>query len=357
MLLLIAAIVGTGPPSTLAEGVHMAAALDPETILFGRGSDLFIVDAGTGLTVPWVPSWSPADGGWEEDGGFYSILVSPDGARVFLAVSVYLPEVFEVPEGADAMRSAFLGIIAGSDGSGAMPVLVGMAVGGGPFYAFTSDPQLLAGSPMFDCEPSPVGYSELLFRPFENGNGASPNAVDAVTGEPVVLDIAGIGDCFRKCPYSDFFSIGNNCYGEYEFGSFDEPGVTGTWRTPAGHDSDFRGWVLPDAVLLGLDGTPLLLSVDGSTVSPALPFLPDVRAWLPDGSYILAIDGKPGSLHHALVDWESGEVEIMSTFETPSGLDRGRLSPMPGSAGVFFVSQDGELIYLPLGQPHGGPAS
>ncbi len=347
VILALAMPADPGMPVVLADGVDRAAALDSATILFGRGPDLFTVDVGSGLTVPWVPSWSPGEDGWTEDGGFYSILVSPDGARVFLAVSVYLPEDFEVPEESAGMRSAFLGVIAGSDGSGAIPVLVGIAAGGGPSYAFTSDSRLLAGSPMFDCTPSPEGYSELLRRGFESAH-ADPNAVDAVTGEPVRLDIAGMGDGFWKCPYSDFFRIENNWYEEHEFGSFDGPGVLGTWRTPAGHASDFRGWVLPDAVLLGFDGTPLLLSVDGSTASPDLPFLPDPRAWLPDGSYILAIEGEAGSLHHALVDWESGEVEIMSTFETPPGQDGGHLSPMPGSDGVFFVSQDGELTYLPL---------
>lgn len=347
ILIVFAATADPGVPVVLADGVDLAAALDSATILFSRGSDLTTVDIRTGLISPWKPSWSPEEGGWSDDGGYYSILASPDGEKVFLTRSVYLPETFEVPEESAGMRSAFLGIIAGSDGSGAMPVLVGIAAGGGPSYAFTSDSHLLAGSPMFDCDPSPEGYSELLRSGFE-GAHVSPNAVDAVTGEPVNLDIAGMGDGFRECPYSDYFRIENNWYEEHEFGSFDESGILGMWRTPSGHTSDYRGWVLPDAVLLGLDGVPLLLSVDGSTASPDLPFLPDPRAWLPDGSYILSIDGETGALHHALVDWESGEVDFISTFETPPGLVRGDLSPMPGSDGVFFVSEEGKLIYLPL---------
>ncbi len=348
MILCIAAIAAAGIPVTLADGVGLAAALDSVTILFSRGPDLFTADVGSGLLAPWIPSWSPMDGGWAEDGGFYSILVSPDGDRVFLARSVYLPEVFEVPEEYGGMRSAFLGIIAGKDGSGAMPVLVGVAAGGGPSYAFTSDSRLLAGSPMYDCEPSPEGYSELLLRAFESRTGTSPNAVDALTGEPVQLDIAGIGDGFWKCPCSDFFRIENNYYEEHEFGSFAEPGVIGAWSTPAGSSSDFMGWVLPDAVLVGLDGAPFLLSVDGSTRRSGLPFLPIPVAWLQDGSYLLAFDGRPGMLYHATIDWDSGEVGWISVFETPAGCEGRRLSPMPGSGGAFFVQGDGGLIYLPL---------
>lgn len=348
ILLALSAAASPGVPVVLAEGVDRAAALDSTTVLYSRGPDLFTVDVGSGLTTPWVPSWSPAEDGWTEDGGFFDILVSPDGSRVFTAVSVRLPETFEVPEGYGGMRSAFLGMIAGSDGSGAMPVLVGVAAGGGPSYAFTSDSRLLAGSPVFDCAPTPEGYSGLLRRGFGGEPGSHPNAVDAATGEPVVLETAGIGDGFWKCPYSDCFRIENNWYEEHEFGSFVESGVTGVWRTPEGGASDFRGWVLPDAVLLGLDGAPLLLFVDGSTCSPGLPFLPDPRCWLPDGSYLFTEDGRPGVLHHATIDWDSGEVGWISAFEEPPGLGGGHLSPMPGSDGVFFVSGDSELCYLPL---------
>jgi hypothetical protein len=341
----------SGAPAVLATGAGSAIALDRHTILCaGAGRKLYTVDVATGEATPWILSWSPEEDGWLTDGGIYEMEVSPDGRWVCLALSVNLPDRCEFPPGMEGMRSPIVGILAESDGSGARPVFMGVAVGGGPDYAFTTDSRFLAGSPMFACEPTPEDYSLFAASYWDDPAAGFCNAVETATGDRRTLDTAGIGDGFWKCPYSDNFRIENNWYEVHDFGSFQEPGILGHWETPPGCSSRFYGWVLPDAVLIASDDTRLLLSVDGTTREVGIP--PDlvIEAWLPDGSYLYSMEGRPDTIRHARIDWESSVIEDLGSFDLPPELSGLMMVPMPGSEGVFILGRrdTGNLYYFEI---------
>jgi hypothetical protein len=227
---------------------------------------------------------------------------------------------------------------------------MGVAVGGGPDYAFTTDSRFLAGSPMFACEPTPEDYSLFAASYWDDPAAGFCNAVETATGDRRTLDTAGIGDGFWKCPYSDNFRIENNWYEVHDFGSFQEPGILGHWETPPGCSSRFYGWVLPVAVLVASDDTRLLLSVDGTTREVGIP--PDlvIEAWLPDGSYLYSMEGRPDTIRHARIDWESSVIEDLGSFDLPPELSGLMMVPMPGSEGVFILGRrdTGNLYYFEI---------
>lgn len=348
-LLVLIAAIRSGAPAALAEGTGSAIPLDRSTILCaGAGGMLFTVDVSTGEVEPWMMSWSPYDDGWLADGGIYEMEVSPDGRWVCLALSVGLPGSCELPPDMEGMRSPFVGVLAGSDGSGARPVFMGVAAGGGPDYAFTTDSRLLVGSPMFACEPTPEGYSLFAASFLATPAAGFCNAVETATGDRRTLDTAEIGDGFWKCPYSDFFRIENNWYEVHDFGSFREPGILGHWETPDGFESRFYGWVLPDAVLIASGDTRLLLSVDGTTREVGIPPGLVIEAWLPDGSYLYSMEGRPETIRHARIDWDSSSIEDLGSFDLPPELSGLMMVPMPGSEGVFILDRwdTGNLYYF-----------
>jgi hypothetical protein len=350
-LLILSTVLQPVVPVTLAGEVYLASPLDSTTILFSTTSGtLLTADVTTGAIEPWNLSWSPDDYGWVSDGAVYDISVSPDGQWVCVAKAVYLPENYALPEDLYGMRSAFIGIIAKRDGSEAWPAFMGVAAGGGPEYAFTEDSRLLLGSPMFPCEPTPEGYS--LFAKSEwNKPPVEPfNSIRIPTGERIMLEFPDISDGFWKCPYSDYFRVENNWYEVHNLASFREPEILSSWETPAGRNSRFLGWVLPDAVLLTVGQSQLLLFVDGTEREVEFPFQMIPEAWLPDGSYLYTEDSDTEQLHHAEINWDTCEISELGVFYLPVEMEGQRLVPMPGSRGVFCVDawETGNLYYIEL---------
>lgn len=344
-------ILQTGEPVVLAEDVFIARALDSATILYSNSSgSLFTVNVSTGETDRWYQSWSPEDDGWIPGNFVYEISVSPAGDRVCVAQAVLLPDTYVFPEEMSGMRSVLTGILSGNDGSGALPVFVGAAAGGGPTYAFTEDSKLLVGSPMFACEPTPEGYGLFALSERNDWPVEPFNAIETETGKPVTLCLPDISDGFSKCPGSDCFRIENNSYEAHSFASFHEPEILGTWETPDGLCSRYYGWVSADAVLLTVGENQLLLFTDGTTRPAGFPFRLIPEVWLPDGSYLYTKDDRTDSLHHAHIDWNSFEVSDHGVFSFPEEMRGKRLIPMPDSHGIFCVDMwsTGSLLYYPL---------
>jgi len=352
-LIVVAAILQQGASVLLASEVNMARPLDESTILFSNNSGrLFTVDVSTGETESWNLSWVPEDDGWVSGGAIYNISVSPDLKWVCVAQAVILPESFPLPEECHGMRSVLVGVIAKRDGSGAWPAFIGGAAGGGPTYVFTDDSKLLVGSPMFACETTPESYFAFLGSERKNQTLEQFNTVETETRERMMLDFPDISDGFWKCPRSDYFRVENNWYQVHSFASFHEPELLCTWETPAGLNSEFLGWVLPDAVLLNLDEGQLLLFVDGESRVVEFPFQLVPVAWLPDGSYLYTENGDSEQLYHASIDWNSFEISDPGVFYLPEEMRGLRLVPMPGSRGIFCVNaqETGNLYFtrLPL---------
>lgn len=203
---------------------------------------------------------------------------------------------------------------------------------------------------MFACEPSPGGYSLYVGSDWDNPPTEPGNAIETDTGKRILLDFPDISDGFWKCPYSDYFRIENNWYGVHNFASFREPEVLGTWETPAGVNSVFLGWVLPDAVLLNLGEHQILLFVDGTTREVGFPFRLTPAVWLPDGSYLYTEEGDEDLLHHWKINWDSFEISDIGSFSIPEEMSGHRLSPMPDSRGIFFVDtwDTGNLFFFRL---------
>jgi len=350
-LLFLSLMLQPGVPVLLADDVFMASPLDSTSILFSTGEGgLFTVDVESGDIRRWSLSWYPEDDGWSVDGSVFELSVSPNGRWVCLAVAVYLPEEYEVPESAFGMRSALVGILAKWNGSSARPVFIGILVGGGPTYEFSSRSKYLVGSPMFACEPTPPGYSLYAMSGWDNPPVEPFNAIAVETGERIMMDVPDIGDGFWKCPYSDFFRIENNWYEVHDFGSFNNPRILGHYETGEGPGNDFQGWVLPDAVLITEAGSQKLLFVDGSTCELDLPFTLRLCTWLPDGSYLYTTADMPERLIHGEIDWKASQTTELAGFDFPGDAEEYRFTPMPGSKGVFFVDpRDTErLFYMEL---------
>jgi hypothetical protein len=360
LLVILAALPGTaaaGAAVLLADSVQIAQPLSDNLVLCTGGEDggFFTVSIPSGARAAWTPSWQPDEDGWEGmgdagyDGYPFVLSVSPDLEHVVFARSVYLPDRCKVPDGMDAMRSCFVVVLCDADGSDASPVAVGLAVGGGPEYDFTSDSRRLVGQPFYPCPPTPEGYSGYLRRGWDYPSIPEFDYVDVETGLHGTIPDLSVGDGFWKCPYSDYFRIENNWYEEHDFSSFETGGLVGHYSVPDG-EGFIRGWVLPDAVLMAGPGNWRVVFVDG-TVVQGPPMSWDLYSWLPDGTYLFSTDGG-GTVLHGRVDWTTGRVSGAMPCPGLEAFTEESFIPLPGSEGILIHSPatwgSGDLLYYGL---------
>ncbi len=337
-------------PVLVAEDVVSVVPLDRATVLLidGEGAG-YTLNLNTGFTRPWAPSWSPGEDGWEDDGYIFATELSPDGNHLLILKGVYAPDRFGFPEGYDGMRSVILVILSRPDGSGATPVAVSVAAGGGPDYAFTTDSRFIVGGPMFDCEPTPGAYSALIRS--DSGRFAMEpvNTISLSTGNRSLTPDLDISDGFWKCPYSDWVRLENNWYAEHTFSNLVTGGVAGFFRVPGG-ECRVHGWVTEDAFLITIGERQGLLRVDGSFV-PCPSGTWDVVSWLPDGRFLYESNGS-GNLVLGDVDWETfSAVPGGIPVHMPEEIRHLTARPMPSEpcTGILFHDRwgSGNLWFLP----------
>jgi hypothetical protein len=331
-------------PVLLAEGAGLTVALSDTTVLYAdeQGS-FFTVSIPSGEKSAWQPSWRPDEDGWQirrgsyGDGMVFALSVSPDRGHVVYAQGVWLPDRYDVPEAAEAIRGCFVVVVCDTDGRHAFPAALGIEVGGGPEYDFTSDSRLLVGQPFFPCPPTPEGYAEYLELGWDNPRIAEFNCVDIATGEHGVIPDLNVGDGYWKCPFSDYFRIENNWYEEHEFSSFQTGGLLGSYSVPEGSSGGILGWILPDAVLLEGDGEHReVLFVDGRALEgPASSW--DFFCRMPDGTSVFTMDGGR-TVMHGTVDWTTGSVSGAVPCPGLEDCLESSFIPLPGSGGVLLHS-------------------
>lgn len=347
-------------PVFLGDGIALAVPLSDTLVLCtDTHGGFFTVSIPTGVRTRWTPSWRPEEAGWEiregfsYDGFVFALDVSPNLRHVVFAQGVRLPERYEVPEDLEGMRGCFVVVVCGADGGDAVPVAIGVEVGGGPEYCFTSDSRRLVGQPFYPCRPAPDGYAEFLAGGWDAPPPVPPfDWYDIETGERGTIPGLSVGDGFWKCPYSDFFRIENNWYMEHEFSSFATGGVTGRYSVPDGVDGGYiRGWVLPDAVLMEGEECWKVLYVDGTVTDGPSIYDWDLYCWLPDGTYLFTTDGGATVLH-GNVDWTTGEASDVTICPGLEAFIEESFVPLPGSQGVLILTPamwgDGRLSYYPL---------
>lgn len=336
-------------PVQVAEDVVSVVPLDRATVLLidGEGTG-YTLNLDTGFTSPWSPSWSPGEDGWVDDGYIFATELSPDGNHLLILRGVYAPDRFGFPEGYDGMRSVVLVIMSRPDGSGATPVAVSVAAGGGPDYAFTSDSRFIVGGPMFDCEPTPEAYSALIRSDSGSFMMEPVNKITVATGERSFISDLDISDGFWKCPYSDWVRLENNWYAEHTFSNIVTGGVAGFFRVPGG-EARVHGWVLDNALLITTQKGQGLLFVDGSFV-PCPSGTWDVLSWLPDGRFIYDRN-ESGNLVLGAVDWETFSAEPGGVpVRIPEEIRHLSEIPMPSvpCTGILFHDRwgNGNLWFL-----------
>ncbi|MFO7626165.1 MAG: hypothetical protein R6V62_02760 [Candidatus Fermentibacteraceae bacterium] len=346
-MLLVLAVYLT--PVLVVEDVVSVVPLDRATVLLidGEGAG-YTLNLDTGLTIPWSPSWSPGEDGWEDDGYIFATELSPDGNHLLILQGVYAPDRYGFPEGYDVMRSAILVILSRPDGSGATPVAVSVAAGSGPDYAFTTDSRFIVGGPMFNCEPTPDAYSALLRSDSGSFTMEPVNRITVSTGERSFIADLDISDGFWKCPYSDWMRLENNWYAEHTFSNLVTGGVAGFFRVPGG-EAWVHGWVLEDALLITTRTGQGILHVDGSFI-PCPSGTWDVLSWLPDGRFIYDRN-ESGRLVLGEVDWETFSAEPGGVpVRIPEEIRHVTAKPMPAipCTGILFHDRwgSGNLWFL-----------
>lgn len=341
--LLSIAIVGEiTPAQMLASDVLHAVPLDSARVLCADGNgSFFVLDAVSGERREWSSSWQPGREGWEvrdgyeSDGCVFDLGVSPDGGHVVFAQGVWLPSAVDVPEDREGMRGCFVVVVCDADGGNAVPVAIGVEVGGGPDYDFTADSRRLVGQPFYPCDPTPRGYAEYLRAGWDSPTMERFDYYDVETGRRGTIPGLQVSDGYWKCPYSDYFRIENNWYEEHDFSSFETGGLVGHYSVPDG-EGWIRGWIRPDAVLMAGPENWRVVFVDG-TVVDGPPTSWDLYCWMPDGSYLFSTDGGQTVLH-GKVDWTTGEVADAVPCPGLEVYVEDRFIPMPGSKGVLVLS-------------------
>lgn len=355
-----AACAAAGRPVLLGDGIGLVAPLSASLVLCtDTHGGFFTVSLPSGERRPWVSSWQPEEAGWEiregysYDGFVFALDSSPDKEHVVFAQGVWLPESYGVPDDMEGLRGCFVVVVCDVDGMDAVPVAIGVEVGGGPQYSFTSDSRRLVGQPFYPCKPTPDGYAELLRRGWDAPPPVPPfDFYDVETGERGAIPGLEIGDGYWKCPYSDNFRIENNWYMEHVFSSFATGGVSGSYSVPEDADGGYiRGWILPDAVLMEGNESWKVLHVDGSVENGPSIYDWDLYCWLPDGSYLFTRDGGATVLH-GNVDWTTGETSDVKICPGLEAFIEESFVPLPGSQGVLIHTPamwgDGRLFYYPL---------
>lgn len=356
-LALTAGQAGLSPAVFLADSIDCVAALsDSLALCTNLRGEFFTISIPSGERDEWVPSWQPADDGWlvrksyPYSGYVFLISVSPDRAHVAYAECVYLPERHDIPEDVEGMRGCFVVVVCDADGGNAMPVAIGIEVGGGPEYDFTADSRRLVGQPLYACLPTPEGYAEFLRRGWDNPVVAPFDFIDVATGERGTIPDLNVSDGYWKCPYGDYFRIENNWYEEHDFSSFETGGVVGSYSVPDGESGRILGWILPDAVLLEGSESRRILQVDGRTMQGP-PSSWDLYGWLPDGMYLFSMD-EGRTILHGNVDWTTSEVSDATACPGLEAFIEESFIPLPGSGGVLLHTSilwgSGLLTYYPM---------
>jgi len=359
---LLLAALATGRPGhpgveLLADSIANVVALSDSLALCSDLSGrFFTISLPSGERAGWASSWQPADDGWELregaswDGNIFVLNMSPNRRHLVYAQGVRLPERYQLPRDREGMRGCFVVVLCNPDGSGAHPVALGVEVGGGPDYDFTSDSRRLVGQPFYACLPTPAAYADFVHRDWDDPSVSPFDFIDVETGERGVIPGLDVSDGYWKCPWSDYFRIENNWYEEHDFSSFATGGTVGRYSVPEGSEGFIRGWVLPDAVLMAGPTRWRVVFVDGRAVDGP-PMTWDLYCRLPDGSYLYSTDEGRHVLH-GLVDWTTGEVGEAVQCPGLEDFQDATFLPLPGSGGVLLhtspLSDTGRLSYFEL---------
>lgn len=319
--------------TTLADDIALAVPLNADTVLCSDAeNNLVLLSLPGGERKPWQGRWNAQAAGWATEGHIATLSVSPNGKWVCYCVGVSLPEKYTLQY--EGMRYALAVVLAHADGTEANCVALSIEVGGGPEFDFTQDSKRLFGAPFLPCPPTPEEYAAYINADSDSRLLPDFNCIETGTGMPCSIPDLDVGDGFWKCPYSDNYRIENNWYAEHNFSSFATGGLSGSYTTPNEVDCRVFGWVLPDAMLIEVEGQTGLLYTNGEFAAAPWSGM-QVYCWLPDGTYLLR-EYETSPVVHAWVDWDTWSVDDGVTVRDFPEADWVDVIPLLSSKGVLL---------------------